>query len=63
MDRAKKSKLRAGYEGRSLRIGVVGLGYWGPNLVRNLAEAAAFDLACLCDVRPKPLDALSRRYP
>ena len=63
MDRAKKSKLRAGDEGRSLGIGVVGLGYWGPNLVRNLAEAPAFDLAFLCDVRPKPLDALSRRYP
>jgi protoporphyrinogen oxidase/predicted dehydrogenase len=63
MDRAKKSKPRAGDEGRSLRIGVVGLGYWGPNLVRNLAEAPAFDLAFLCDVRPKPLDALSRRYP
>src|SRR6266545_6260910 len=50
-------------EGRSLRIGVVGLGYWGPNLVRNLADAQAFDLSYLCDLRSQPLEALSRRYP
>jgi protoporphyrinogen oxidase/predicted dehydrogenase len=50
-------------DGRPVRIGVIGLGYWGPNLVRNLAEAQAFDVAYLCDVRPQPLEAVSRRYP
>jgi protoporphyrinogen oxidase/predicted dehydrogenase len=62
MDRTKGSELQMN-DGRSLRIGVVGLGYWGPNLVRNLADGKIFDLSYLCDVRPKPLDALSRRYP
>jgi protoporphyrinogen oxidase/predicted dehydrogenase len=62
MDRTEGSELQMD-DGRSLRIGVVGLGYWGPNLVRNLADGQIFDLSYLCDVRPKPLDALSRRYP
>jgi protoporphyrinogen oxidase/predicted dehydrogenase len=49
--------------GERIRIAVVGLGYWGPNLVRNLAESPAFDIAYLCDLRPQALDALTRRYP
>ena len=50
-------------DARNLRIGIVGLGYWGPNLVRNLADAPAFDVSYLCDVRAKPLETLARRYP
>jgi len=46
-----------------VRIGVVGLGYWGPNLVRNLAESPAFDVASLCDVRAQAMEPLSGRYP
>jgi protoporphyrinogen oxidase/predicted dehydrogenase len=55
--------LRAEEVRDRLRIGVVGLGYWGPNLVRNLAEAQAFDVSHLCDIRSGPLEMLSRRYP
>ena len=50
-------------DARNLSIGIVGLGYWGPNLVRNLADAPAFDVSYLCDVRAKPLETLARRYP
>jgi predicted dehydrogenase len=32
-----------------LRVVVVGYGYWGPNLVRNVMESADFDLAALCE--------------
>ena len=49
--------------GSAIRIAAVGLGYWGPNLVRNLAESSDFELSYLCDVRPEALDVLSRRYP
>ncbi len=58
-------KLSAGrtQTGERIRIAVVGLGYWGPNLVRNLAESPAFDVACVCDLRPQALEAVSRRYP
>jgi protoporphyrinogen oxidase/predicted dehydrogenase len=46
-----------------LRIGVVGLGYWGPNLVRNLAESVDFELAHLCDLRTDALETVAQRYP
>jgi predicted dehydrogenase len=31
-------------------VAVIGAGYWGPNLVRNLAASAAFELRWLCDL-------------
>ncbi len=46
-----------------LRVAVVGLGYWGPNLVRNFMELPQFDVAFLCDVRPEILEKFGRRYP
>jgi predicted dehydrogenase len=42
---------------------VVGCGYWGPNLVRNLSETPEFHLQALCDKDAGPLRALGRRYP
>jgi predicted dehydrogenase/protoporphyrinogen oxidase len=49
--------------GSPIRVGVVGVGYWGPNLVRNLAESPVFEVAHLCDLRPEALEAIARRYP
>ncbi|TMJ93152.1 MAG: Gfo/Idh/MocA family oxidoreductase [Actinobacteria bacterium] len=46
-----------------LRVAVVGLGYWGPNLVRNLRELPEAEVALVCDRRPEALAALARRYP
>jgi predicted dehydrogenase len=43
--------------------GLVGCGYWGPNLARNLAEAPEFRLHALCDRDPAPLRALGRSHP
>jgi predicted dehydrogenase len=45
------------------RVAVVGLGYWGPNLVRNLHELPDAELSVVCDVREEALDAIERRYP
>ena len=45
-----------------IRIGVIGYGYWGPNLVRNLFEAPAHS-SCVADVRPDRLSVVSNRYP
>ncbi len=33
----------------ALRLGVAGLGYWGPNLARNFAAVPGCELAWLCD--------------
>jgi predicted dehydrogenase len=43
------------------RIGVVGLGYWGPNLVRNFDELA--ELAWLCDIDEDLRNRFAERYP
>jgi predicted dehydrogenase len=45
------------------RIAVVGLGYWGPNLVRNIQELPNAELAAVCDTRPEALETIARRYP
>src|SRR5438132_5047247 len=54
---------RAGADEAPVRIGVVGLGYWGPNLVRNLHELTGAEAAWMCDLRPAVLDLLGRRFP
>ena len=40
----------------TLRFAVVGLGYWGPNLVRNLHELPEAEVVAICDRRPEALD-------
>jgi predicted dehydrogenase len=46
-----------------IRVAVVGCGYWGPNLVRNVAELDSFRLTACCDVDAKRLQLIARRYP
>lgn len=41
---------------------IVGCGYWGPNLARNLAESPEFRLHALCDRDPQRLRALGRYH-
>jgi predicted dehydrogenase len=48
---------------RPLIMGVVGLGYWGPNLVRNLFELTDVDVAWICDLDKESLGKVRRRYP
>jgi protoporphyrinogen oxidase/predicted dehydrogenase len=59
----KRAGRVAGSGGAPIRIAVVGLGYWGPNLARNLADSPAFEIAHLCDGRPEALEAIAGRYP
>ena len=49
--------------GDQVRIAVVGIGYWGPNLVRNLHELPGAEIACVCDTRPEALEKIGARYP
>ncbi len=47
-----------------LRLAVVGLGYWGPNLVRNLFELGeAAEVRRVCDLDEEALAKITRRYP
>jgi len=44
-------------------IAVVGYGYWGPNLARNIVERPEFRLIGLCDRDPARAREFARRYP
>src|SRR5437867_13201510 len=46
-----------------LRVGVIGAGYWGPNLVRNLSEAPGAAPVAVADLSPERLDAIRKRFP
>ena len=46
-----------------LRIAVVGLGYWGPNLVRILDELPDAEIAAVCDRSDSALSSIRRRHP
>jgi predicted dehydrogenase len=47
----------------TLTIGVIGCGYWGPNLLRNFAENENAQLRWICDLDQTRLAAMGRRYP
>jgi predicted dehydrogenase len=44
-------------------VGVVGLGYWGPNLARNFAALADSELTWICDDSEERLEQVARRFP
>jgi predicted dehydrogenase len=46
-----------------VRVGVVGLGYWGPNLARNLAAIDGCDVSWLCDAAEQVRAGIARSYP
>jgi predicted dehydrogenase len=50
-------------DGRQLRVAVVGLGYWGPNLLRVLQELPATKAVAACDPRAEALARIAPRYP
>jgi predicted dehydrogenase len=47
----------------AVRFGVVGYGYWGPNIVRNLHAIQGSDVVAVCDKRPDALGRAQRTYP
>jgi predicted dehydrogenase len=49
--------------GAMISVGVVGLGYWGPNLVRNFMSSSRTRLAYICDVNPASLASVGAEFP
>jgi predicted dehydrogenase len=47
----------------TISVGVVGCGYWGPNLIRNFAENEGAALRWVCDKDARHLSKVARRYP
>jgi predicted dehydrogenase len=46
-----------------IRVGVIGYGYWGPNLVRNFMAAPNSSVVAVCDLREERLAPLRKLYP
>src|SRR2546426_4538232 len=46
-----------------IRIGVLGYGYWGPNIVRNLRSLDGCEVAVVCDKSAAALKRLKHAYP
>ena len=44
-------------------IGIVGYGYWGPNLVRNFSEVDGAQVVGVCDMNPKRLAVVHKKFP
>jgi predicted dehydrogenase len=47
----------------SVTLGLVGLGYWGPNLLRVLVEMRDVEVRWICDLDGDRLERFARRYP
>jgi predicted dehydrogenase len=45
------------------QVGVIGCGYWGPNLIRNFVEIPDADVVAVADLRQERLDHIQSRYP
>jgi predicted dehydrogenase len=52
-----------GSDARPLGVAVIGLGYWGPNLLRVLADDADVSVRWICDQNIKRLASYHRRFP
>src|SRR5262245_30194387 len=48
---------------KTTTVGVIGCGYWGPNLLRNFAENEAGQIRWICDLDEGRLASMARRYP
>ena len=56
-------RRRAGRSLPAVRVGVIGYGYWGPNLVRNFAEIAGADVVAVSDMSVERLELVQARHP
>ncbi len=46
-----------------LNVGLVGFGYWGPNLARNIAQSRETNLAAICELSPSRREAAASLFP
>ncbi len=46
-----------------MKVGVIGLGYWGPNLVRNFLTQPEVEKVIGCDLQESRLEMIKKRFP
>jgi predicted dehydrogenase len=50
-------------EKKALSVGIIGFGYWGPNIVRNFHSQEDSQVSMVCDRRPEALAKVAKAYP
>ena len=45
------------------RVGIIGCGCWGPNLIRNFNDSSKSNLVAVADLRPERLKYIQNSYP
>jgi predicted dehydrogenase len=48
---------------KMITVGVVGVGYWGPNLIRNFVSNSDTDMKVCCDLKENQLERIRKLYP
>ena len=46
-----------------IRVGVIGYGYWGPNIVRNFSSANGAQVTMVCDLNQQSLKKVKKAFP
>lgn len=46
-----------------VNVGIIGLGYWGPNLLRNFYQLSGVKVGECCDLKREKLEYVKRNYP
>src|SRR5262245_13189131 len=46
-----------------IRVGIIGCGYWGPNLIRNFSSCPLTEVTAVCDASPARLESVARNWP
>ncbi len=46
-----------------IRVGIIGYGYWGPNILRNFSHVEGSRVVSVCDKNPRALEQLIKAYP
>ncbi len=59
---ARKRESSQG-ENSMVRFGVIGYGYWGPNVVRNLSQLDGSDVVAVCDKSPTARKRVQKAHP
>lgn len=50
-------------ESHVVKVGVIGCGYWGPNLIRNFSDIPGAEVVVVCDLDADRLDPILSAYP
>lgn len=45
------------------KVGLIGVGYWGPNLARVLNQSRRCDFSAVCDIDPRNVEKIVEQYP